>query len=95
MTAYSVIDNETGEVVLETDSLHLQAAHKLLQATDNRLAAHRTAQNSANSRDIDRRVNSHCRASDGSVTRKRHANTTTELAIVLLLLTVGIVLIVI
>lgn len=32
MTRYSVVNNETGEVVLETDSAHLQRANDLLKA---------------------------------------------------------------
>lgn len=31
MTRYSVVNNETGEIMLETDSRRLQAANKLLQ----------------------------------------------------------------
>lgn len=36
MSTYSVVNNSTGEIVLETDSKHLQAANKLLLATSSR-----------------------------------------------------------
>lgn len=50
MSTYSVVDNQTGEIMYETDSAHLQAAYKLLQTTK-RLDLHELTQNHANRRD--------------------------------------------
>lgn len=41
MTRYSVVDNDTGEIMLETDSQHLQAADRLLRETKHRSSVSR------------------------------------------------------